>query len=284
MVVGNHLSGSIFFTLQSSKNGISKTQSAGNQRPISSLVETSETLRAATFPKSLCEWLAGVIDGDGSLQLSKKGYTSLEITMGLEDLPLLQYIQHKLGGSIKLRSGGNSYRYRIHDKKGMTILINCINGNIRHSARLLQLHRVCLQLNIPVIQPVLLTYSNNWFAGFFDADGTIGISMKDLIPQLSIRVGNKNLVDIEWYQKIFGGYIYFDTSKNGYYIWSIQSRKDIAKFQIYFKSSIFRSSKSKRFFLIDKYYDLKDLKAYKETSIHHKEWLSFMENWEKLNI
>lgn len=62
---------------RSSQNGVSKTQSAGNQRHKSSLVGTSETTRATTYPKSFCEWLAGIIDGDGTLQVSKQGYTSL---------------------------------------------------------------------------------------------------------------------------------------------------------------------------------------------------------------
>ncbi|KAL0286971.1 UNVERIFIED_CONTAM: Cytochrome c oxidase subunit [Sesamum calycinum] len=122
---------------RSSKNGVSKTQSAGNQRHKSSLVGTSETTCATTYPKSFCEWLAGIIDGDGSLQVSKQGYASLEITMGLEDLPLLRYIQHMLGGSIKMRSGAKAYRYRLHNQ-----------------------------------------------LGFFDADGTIGIAMKNRLPQL----------------------------------------------------------------------------------------------------
>ena len=278
------ISGSINMKSQSSKNGISKTQSAGNQRHKSSLVGTSETTRAATLPTSFCEWLAGVIDGDGCLLVSKKGYTSLEITMGIEDLALLRYIQHMLGGSIKMRSGAKAYRYRLHNKQGMITLIQNINGHIRHSARLLQLHRVCQQLNFPLIQPVSLISTSNWFAGFFDADGTITFSMKNLRPQLSIRVVNKHLIDVEWYRTVFGGYIYFDRSQNGYYQWSVQSREDIMKMLNYFKSSHFRSHKSKRFFLIDNYFKLYDLQAYKEDSIHHKPWLSFMEKWNKLKI
>ncbi|KAJ4834116.1 cytochrome c oxidase subunit 1, partial [Turnera subulata] len=54
-------------------------------------------------------------------------------------------------------------------------------------------------------------------AGFFDADGTIGIAMKHQLPQLSIRVTNKLLQDVESYKVVFGGNIYFDSSKNGYY-------------------------------------------------------------------
>ncbi|KAL6557412.1 cytochrome c oxidase subunit 1 [Orobanche minor] len=137
------------FLPQSSQNGVSKTQSAGNQRYKSSLV-------------------AGIIDGDGSIQVSQKGYTYLEITMGLEDLPLLRYIQHMLGGSIKMRAGAKAYRYRLHNH----------------------------------------------------------LAMKHGLPQLSIRVTNKLLQDLESYKVVFGGSLYFDSSQNGYYQWSIQSRKD----------------------------------------------------------
>lgn len=273
---------------RSSENVMNTTQSAGNQRRfISSQVGTSETTRAATKPfsksKSFCEWLAGVIDGDGSLQVSKQGYTSLEITMGLEDLALLRYIQDKLGGSIKMRSGAKAYRYRLHNREGMITLVNSINGHIRHTSRLLQLHRVCQQLNISVLEPVPLNTSSYWFAGFFDADGTIGFSLKNLRPQLSIRVVNKLLADVQWYKQVFGGYIYFDSSQNGYYQWSIQSREDLIKMKDYFKGKC-RSHKSHRFFLIDEYFKLKDLKAFLKDSIHHKAWLAFLVKWQKLKI
>lgn len=39
------------------------------------------------------EWLAGLIDGDGYLLVSKSGYTSCEITMGLEDEHALAIIK-----------------------------------------------------------------------------------------------------------------------------------------------------------------------------------------------
>jgi hypothetical protein len=277
-----------------SKNVSLRAQSAGNQRRfVSSLVGTSETTRATTnttYNKQFCEWLAGIIDGDGCLLLSKQGYTSLEITMGQEDLALLRYIQNKIGGNIKMRSGAKAYRYRLHNREGMIQLINCINGYIRHSSRLPQLHRVCLKLNIPVVEPVPMNNNSHWFAGFFDADGTIGIYIKNDYPQLSIRVTNKLLQDVQWYKNIFGGYIYFDSSQNGYYSWSVQSREHVLNMLDYFlqretdllfyhqfcKSNICRSRKSKRFFLIEEYYYLKDLKAFKENSIHHKEWLVFM--------
>ena len=48
------------------------------------------------------EYLAGIIDGDGSLLLSKQGFGSLEITMDSRDERCLQYIKHQLKqGKIK---------------------------------------------------------------------------------------------------------------------------------------------------------------------------------------
>jgi ubiquinol-cytochrome c reductase cytochrome b subunit len=81
--------------------------------------------------------------------------------MGIEDLALLRYIQDKLGGSIRLRSGAKAYRYRLHNKPGMINLINLINGHIYNSARLAQLHKICQILNLPVISSVPLDLNSN---------------------------------------------------------------------------------------------------------------------------
>jgi LAGLIDADG endonuclease len=89
-----------------------------------------------------------LIDGDGSLLVSKKGYISCEITMSLADEYALRYIQNKIGGSIKLRSGVKAVRYRLHNRKGMIELINRINGKIRHTSRLKQLNLLCAIMGI----------------------------------------------------------------------------------------------------------------------------------------
>ena len=89
-------------------------QPVTNDRSYSShLVGTSETTRATSFSKKeiyFNQWLAGLIDGDGSLQVSKAGYTSCEITVALADERLLRIIQNKLGGFIKLRAGVQAIR------------------------------------------------------------------------------------------------------------------------------------------------------------------------------
>ena len=68
------------------------------------------------------------------------------------------------GGNIKLRSGSKSYRYRMHNKKGIMNVVNMVNGYIQHSIRKSQLHRVCSVMNIPIQDTVNLTKNSHWFA------------------------------------------------------------------------------------------------------------------------
>jgi hypothetical protein len=272
---------------------LGREESAGNQRlknvknirTFTSQVGTSETTRVTTNLKKsdderFYEWLAGVIDGDGCFLLSQKGYASLEITMGLEDLPLLRYIQNKLGGSIKQRSGAKAYRYRLHTRDSVFEVLCKVNGNIRNSVRMLQFHRLCLHFNIPVQEPVKLTNENYWFAGFFDADGSIGLTYKDKERvSLRVRVVNKYLVDVIMYKEIFGGTIHFNSASNGSYCWTAEAREDLLRILPYFKGKC-HSYKSRRFFLMDEYFTLHNLKAYKKTSEYHKAWEAFLKKWD----
>nr|AKT93832.1 Laglidadg [Balamuthia mandrillaris]AKT94938.1 Laglidadg [Balamuthia mandrillaris]AKT94966.1 Laglidadg [Balamuthia mandrillaris]AKT95005.1 Laglidadg [Balamuthia mandrillaris] len=253
-------------------------------------VGSSETLRPLSSPLLINsspdawdEWLAGLIDGDGSLLVSKSGYTSCEITMGIEDAHALAIIKQKLGGSVKLRSGVKALRYRLHHNSGMLELIRRINGKIRHTSRLKQLEAVCLALKIPIKYPLILTKDNGWFSGFFDADGTITYSMKNTYPQLTVSVTNKLRTDVICFKDIFGGNVYYDKGQYGYYKWSIQSRGDIEKFQAYLKTYPCLSNKKQRVSLINLYYVLSDLEAYSAAlgSPLAKAWARFNEKWHK---
>lgn len=220
------------------------------------------------------QWLAGLIDGNGCFLLSKAGYTSCEITLPLADERILRIIQNKLGGSIKLRSGVKAVRWRLNNIIGMINLIDKINGYIRHTGRFKQLSIVCAALNIQILTPDTLNNTHGWFSGFFDAEGTINFDFKgtDLHPQLTLSVTNKLLADVLHFKNCFGGEIYFDKSKNGYYKWSFKSQENINLFCEYNKICPIRSIKRNRLFLIKKYYELVNLGAYntEENSILNK--------------
>jgi hypothetical protein len=206
------------------------------------------------------EWLAGLIDGDGSFQLSKKGYGSLEITMDLKDEHTLQIIKNKYGGSIKLRSGANAVRYRLHNKVGLLKLINDVNGLIRHSNRIIQLNKICVQYGVPFSLPKPLnSFYNGWLSGFFDADGTV--TMNSTNNQLAISISQKDKYLLDDIVLLYGGYIYIDRSEHLSYKWYITRKETIESILNYFKICPSRSSKKKRLALIPKIYELKDIRA-----------------------
>lgn len=238
------------------------------------------------------EWLAGLIDGDGSLLISKAGYCSLEITVESCDEPMLIYIQNKLGGSIKIRSGVNAVRYRLHNKEGMLDLVYRINGLCRNSVRIIQLKNMCERLNVPFFDPQPLTANSFWYSGFFDAEGTVTFSMKESgsydkkRPQLSISVSNKHQADVVDFQNRFGGSVYYDRAQNGSYKWYISSTENIEFFLTYVKQSPVRSVKKQRLHLIPKYYKLVRMKPYTEHSTLRlrNAWSRFCEKWKRVGL
>jgi hypothetical protein len=254
-----------------------------NRKYKSYLVETSETTRASSsyLDKNFNEWISGLIDGNGSLFVNKKGYTSCEIIMHISEEYALRYIQNKLGGSLKLRSGNKTIRYRLHDKKSMFNLIDRINGKIRHTGRLKQLNLVCTELGIIFKMPDVLDFNHGWFSGFFDAKGIITLSESN--SQLIISVTNKLLIDVSYFKDIFEGNNYFDRSQNGYYKWSIQNKKDILYFLSYINNCPSRSIKRHRLFLINEYYEMDKMGAYKSEldTCKYKAWKKFLIKWNK---
>ncbi len=231
------------------------------------------------------EYLAGLIDGDGSLLVSKEGYASLEITMDIYDEYALNKLKQKLGGSVKLRSGARAFRYRLHHKAGMINLISRINGKIRHSKRMVQLKKICELYNIQFKEPVPLTIQNGWFSGFFDADGTIGFSMKNASPQLTVSVSQKDPIDLSPFQNVFGGFIRLDKHSNTYK-WDLYRKEAIFEFCGYLKNYPLHSHKKKRLFLIKSFYLLKSCRAYRHEpdSLVYKTWLRFETNWNTFEI
>lgn len=144
--------------------------------------------------------------------------------------------------------------------------------------------------------------------GILDADGTVTLNTTNKLkfhttpeggrvvwnPQLTISVTNKHHSDVQPYKDTFGGNIYFYSSQNGYYKWTVQSRADVLAVLGYFKqcsphSEATTGSPTTRtlsgvcvwrgLLQIDRLYRLYDLRAFLPESIHHSAWQQFMDQW-----
>lgn len=281
------------------KRGDSQVTNAFN-----SLVGTSEAIRLLSIhktfrsyikishpekpkgkSKSWNQWLAGLIDGDGSFHLTKSGYASLEITMDIRDEHVLQIIKNVYGGSIKLVSGAKALRYSLRHKEGFLALVRDINGEIRNSYRLIQLNKICLKYGIMLNYPEKLTYENGWLSGFFDADGSVTLNKSN--GQLAITLTQKTNEILQPLINIYGGSIYIDRTSNGFK-WYISERESILKLIEYFKKYPSRSLKKNRLLLIPRCYELKDMGAHKASldvsPFLVKSWLLFKDKWDKYEI
>lgn len=228
------------------------------------------------------QWLSGLIDGDGCFQLSKKGYASLEIVMDIRDKHCLYTIKQKFGGSVKVKSGINWLRYRLHHKEGLLNLISAINGNIRNPDRLLQLSKICDKYNIDLIHPEPLDYYNGWLSGFIDSDGSVYYNLSS--SQLFISITQKNKLLLDPVKELYKGTIYIHNTKNLAFKWSISNKSDMQNILPYFSVCPLRSAKQARILMIPRYLELKGLKAHlaAENTVLGKLWANFEKKMERL--
>lgn len=143
-------------------------------------------------------YLTGLIEGDGSIIVpknlrSKKGklnYPSIQICFHVKDLPLVFFIQKRLGfGSILKKKGKKAYIFIVNDSFGILFLISLLNGNMR-TPKIKSLWNLIDWLNLKNKNLNIEKYDINkdnfnkdaWFSGFIDADGHFSVrcSLKKL--------------------------------------------------------------------------------------------------------
>lgn len=252
------------------------------------------------------QWLAGVIDGDGYLAIQKNNVAVCEITMPLTDEYLLIQIQQKLGGKIYPRSGAKAVRYRLMHKDGIRNLLNRINGFIRNSQRVPQFQILCAKFTIAFIPANPLRLNTGYISGFFDADGTIYISVSSKFcrlystqkgtlgkinrlyhsrggNQICISISNKFVSNIAVFQDTLqiGSIRQIEQKNKSWYVWEVKTREDILIFLDYVKKFPLKSAKKKRVHLIEKYLQLKHMQAHlapPDTQLT-KTWFSFCQKW-----
>jgi NADH:ubiquinone oxidoreductase subunit 4 (subunit M) len=264
---------------------------------LSKWVGISEAIRLILFPRrmyfhssvftnvsentssSFYEWLAGVIDGDGYFNLSKKGTARLIITMDIRDQSALYEIKHKLGGSIYTIAGANALKYQLTHKKGLITLLNNINGLIRNPTRMLQMNKLCIKYGIEFIYPKSLIFNNGWLSGFIDSDGSIYFNEES--GQVFISISQKNSYLLEPLIHLYGGRVDILSPKVEAFKYIIYRKNELYYLiDHYFNKYPLRTKKGNRLQLIKEFYSVRISKNNKDINKLH-DWVLFKDRWEK---
>ncbi len=223
--------------------GSSETTRAAclNAQTFSSTINTKISKKNLLYTIHFSYWLAGLIDGDGYLGVSKQNCTSCEITVGEKKLNLLTIIKKRIGGKISKRKNTKAYRWRLHNKKSMETLIHYINGKLLLDSKKIQLQKVCKVLDIEYNKKTEFSIDTYWITGFYEAQGYFHVNSSTL--QCSITISQKTSQVLEKVQSFFGGKIYYDKSWNKY-LYSASDKNSIENWFNYFNKFPLKSHKN----------------------------------------
>lgn len=261
------------------------------------------------------QWFAGVTDGDGYFYINKNERSvSYEITTHSTDARLIYNIKNKLkAGSVSLRSGSNSVRYRVKQKSIILNIIKRLNGKLYNPTRASQLKNVCLLYNVPYIEPPnLILKSDGYLSGLIDSDGLFSISVSRSssndsqisgvqgriirltnakgFSQISLKLtsSHKDYLDLIKTSYNYGN-VYCEKSNlhnknpNNKYHWTIKSEEDFLYLYEYLKKYPLKSTKIHRMRLTLLYFKYKSLKYHLKPAgtIEAKIWSKFAKSWYK---
>nr|BAF44933.1 hypothetical protein [Oulophyllia crispa]BAF44934.1 hypothetical protein [Oulophyllia bennettae] len=178
-----------------------------------------------TTDKEFGYYLAGLIEGDGSIVVTKdKAY--IFICFHLKDVSTAYYIKKRLGfGSMVKQKNKKAINLTIVGRRGLLKVVDLVNGKFR-SKKIESLHKLIYYLNENIqvfpkdTSSVLI---NHWLAGFLDADGYFQvriINRERKFPyevRLHLKVDQKTKDVLNLLHEVFGGYVGYRKKQDTYY-------------------------------------------------------------------
>lgn len=144
------------------------------------------------YNKELGHYLAGLLEGDGNINIPAFGKTTLKrvlnpritFTASKYNLLLYKFIQSQLDGKGRfIKKDENTIRYIIGDIEGIKILINLMHSKLR-TPKNITFNKLILfmnsKYNLNFEESNLDTSdieNNSWFTGFTDSDGYFGLKI-----------------------------------------------------------------------------------------------------------
>ena len=151
---------------------------------------------------SLGYYLAGLLEGDGSISIPALGTTTMNrilnprivFTSHVNNIGMYAFLQSELGGIGRFQTSGTStLRYIIGDKEGILICINLMHGKLRtpKNKRFNDLIKSFnLKYSLNIAESLLDTSNfgdNSWLTGFTEADGHFGVKYVESKPKSETR-------------------------------------------------------------------------------------------------
>lgn len=226
----------------------------------------------------LGNYLAGLIEGDGSIIVPKKDknlkgkkyHPIIRVVFNKNDLPLAEILQNKLNGFIQKPKTKAYILWEIQDIEGLTKIVNLVNGKFR-SPKIEALHRLINWLNktnpsldIPLLG---LDYSsietNSWLAGFSDADANFATSIylrkksgSSVRVQQFFRLEIRQTYHRDVDRNLLGGPSYFRllSEISSYFRVNLYSRTRNINNKIYYSFMVIAHNKDSHI-LVRKYFD-----------------------------
>uniref|UniRef100_UPI0022374E05 LAGLIDADG endonuclease n=1 Tax=Ramaria rubella TaxID=113071 RepID=UPI0022374E05 len=171
------------------------------------LLKDKISLSNLTIDK-LGPYLAGLWEGDGHISNLKKTENDklnpyLAITFPIKDLPLVNYLQELLGGSIRRKEKENALVLTIASRKELLTLVQLMNGYLR-TPKIFEFNKLIEWLNncnkLEIVQHSEDNSdlgTNGWLAGFFDADGSFKVRYTEKVVDLnSKKVKRKGRIEV----------------------------------------------------------------------------------------
>jgi hypothetical protein len=146
----------------------------------------NDRTKSVVYNNGFRSWLAGLIEADGTIVISQNGQLAISITFAAKDRPLAEYLINILGtGSIYQPLNGNFCRLTINSLQGIVLVASLINGFMRTGKRdrlgILITHLNKRTQYTLILRPINNSpiYSNGWFAGFIDGDGSFQVTINN---------------------------------------------------------------------------------------------------------
>ena len=237
-------------------------------------------------------YLAGLIEGDGHIAVHDKNSKSkiyrpkIIIVFNIHDRPLAEklFVQLKVGKIIDRSSAGHVL-FQILAKEEVLKIINLINGYMR-TPKIEALHRAIIWINekdkssIPCLGlDISPLDSNNWLAGFTDADGNFSITVYDRKKyNKAIRTNVQTFFRIEVKQNYSrnvstdqGGASYFNimTKIAEFFTVNLYTRTRTSEDKIYYAFMVI-SHNWRSHYIVRTYFDRFPL--YSSKYISYKDW------------